>query len=79
MKKIAQYLLVASLTVLLLQSCKKDDNNAGCTDGSINFPHLADGHKIDYYFTSLFYDDDTISYSLSSTSDPSTKKSEEKK
>jgi hypothetical protein len=65
--------IVYSVLVLLLvstfQSCKKDNNDGPTcsTDGSANFPHLEVGHRMDYYITGLFIDDDTMTFDLKSS------------
>jgi len=58
-------ILVALAFMAMLPGCKKDTNNTNtgnngpCTDGSANYPFLANGHREAYYMTDLFGDVDT--------------------
>jgi hypothetical protein len=65
------YAALFTIACVFLSACKKDSNTSvGCSDGSSNFPHLAVGHKIDYYISDILGADDTISFNITTNPSP---------
>ncbi len=65
MKTLKHLFLLSLCATFVLSSCKKDDDDDdSCTDGSSNFPILNVNRSVTYAFQLLFFDDDTVTYTV---------------